>query len=253
MRKTFIETREFTEWVDEYLSDEGLSYLQRALLNDPNTGSVIPGCGGLRKMRVPDSRRGKGKRGGARVIYLHIPEVDQIHFITVYGKDQKDDLSVGDKSLYRQLVQILKDQSRRSKIQGKRASMNDQRERLPVADQIRKGLEEAILHAKGEIALESTTLEMPDPPPEVGAKELTKLRLTSGMSQAVFARLLNVPTKTVQSWERGARKPSRAVLRLIQVFRQDPSAVLQVVGMSGRKVQTGGLPRPEAVRKPSRS
>jgi putative transcriptional regulator len=111
--------------------------------------------------------------------------------------------------------------------------MQDQRKRLPVADQIRKGLEEAIRHAKGEIPLKTTTLELPDRPPEVGAEELAKVRLISGMSQDVFARMLNVSTKTVQSWEQGARKPSQAALRLIQVFRQHPSVLFEVVGMSG--------------------
>jgi hypothetical protein len=115
MRKTFLETREFTEWVSEQLSDEGLANLQQVLMNDPAAGAVMPGCGGLRKTRVPDPRRGKGTRGGARVIYLHIPEVDQIHLITIYGKDQRDDLSADDKRLYRQYVQMLKDESRRSK------------------------------------------------------------------------------------------------------------------------------------------
>ena len=51
---------------------------------------------------------------------------------------------------------------------------------------------------------------LPDPPPEVGADELTEIRLGSGMSQAVFARMLSVSTKTVQSWEQGVRKPSQA-------------------------------------------
>ena len=74
MWKTFIETDDFTEWVREYLSDEALSDLQKKLLNDPETGVVMPGCGGLRKMRVPDPKRGKGKRGGARVIYLHVAD-----------------------------------------------------------------------------------------------------------------------------------------------------------------------------------
>ncbi len=115
MRKTFVETGEFTEWVREYLSDEALSEFQNALLNDPETGDVMPGCGGMRKMQVPDPKRGKGKRGGARVIYLHIQETDQIHLVTVYGNDQKDDLSADDKKLYRQFVQILKDQSKRVK------------------------------------------------------------------------------------------------------------------------------------------
>ena len=81
MTKTFVETSEFTEWVKEYLSDQALSDLQRELLNDPDTGSVMPGCGGLRKMRVADPRRGKGKRGGARVIYLHVEELEQTYLV----------------------------------------------------------------------------------------------------------------------------------------------------------------------------
>ncbi len=48
----------------------------------------MPGCGGPRKTRVPDPKSGKGKRGGARVINLHIQEMDQIHLVTAYGKDQ---------------------------------------------------------------------------------------------------------------------------------------------------------------------
>jgi hypothetical protein len=111
MKKTFVETSEFTEWVQAYMSDEALSGLQQELLHEPDRGSVMPGCGGLRKMWVADSRRGKGKRGGARVIYLHIEELDLIHLITVYGKDQKDDLSADEKKLYRELVRFLKDQS----------------------------------------------------------------------------------------------------------------------------------------------
>jgi hypothetical protein len=54
--------------------------------------------------------------------------------------------------------------------------MNDRLRRLPVADQIRKGLEEAILHSRGEITLKTATLAMPEPPPEVRADELTELR-----------------------------------------------------------------------------
>jgi hypothetical protein len=72
------------------------------------------GCGSLRKLRIPDPRRGKGKRGGARVIYLHVPEAKVIYLITVYGKDQKDDLSAEDKKSYRRLVQKLKQQARRT-------------------------------------------------------------------------------------------------------------------------------------------
>jgi putative transcriptional regulator len=131
--------------------------------------------------------------------------------------------------------------------------MKDKRKRLPVADQIRKGLEEAILYANGEINLKNTTLELPDRPPEIGAEELSKLRLASGMSQDVFARILNVSTKTVQSWEQGARKPSQAALRLIQVFRQNPSGLLEVAGMSGPIVKLGRRRPTAAGSKPGRS
>jgi hypothetical protein len=114
MRKTFIETGEFTAWVKEYLTDEQLAVLQQELLNDPETGAVMPGCGGLRKLRISVPKRGKGKRGGARVIYLHVPDLDQIYLVTVYGKDEQDDLSAEDKKLYRRLAGVLKQEAERS-------------------------------------------------------------------------------------------------------------------------------------------
>jgi hypothetical protein len=115
MKKTFVETIEFSQWVNAYLPDVLLAELQRELLNDPDAGAVIPGCGGLRKIRVADPRRGKGKRGGVRVVYLNLEEFHQIHFITIYAKDQKDDLSTDEKKLYRQFVEILKDKVRWSR------------------------------------------------------------------------------------------------------------------------------------------
>ena len=104
--------------------------------------------------------------------------------------------------------------------------------RLPVADQIRKGLEEAILHARGELSLKTTVLTLPEPPPEIQAGEVMTLRRDHRMSQAVFARLLNVSTRTVQSWEQGSRKPSQAALRLIQVLREDPEGLLRLAGIN---------------------
>jgi len=130
--------------------------------------------------------------------------------------------------------------------------MDSAKGRKPLFERLKMGLEDAIRHANGEITLKTTTLEMPDRPPEVGATELTKLRVKSGMSQAVFARMLNVSTKTVQSWEQGQRRPSQAALRLIQVFRQNPSGLLEAAGMSVPTV-TAIAPKPAPVaRKTSR-
>ena len=110
--------------------------------------------------------------------------------------------------------------------------MRDQRERLSVADQLRKSLEEGIQHLRGEITLRTTVVELPDPPPGIGPVGLSRLREGRKMSQAVFAQLLNVSAKTVQSWEQGTRRPSQAALRLIQVFREDPERLMRIAGMT---------------------
>ena len=128
--------------------------------------------------------------------------------------------------------------------------MKSPKSRKPFFERLKTGLEEGIRHAKGEITLKTTTLEIPDCPPEIDAEEVTKLRLKSGMSQAVFARMLNVSTKTIQSWEQGQRKPSQAALRLIQVFRHDPAGMLKLVGMSA-PVATAGVGKTAVVNRKS--
>ena len=109
--------------------------------------------------------------------------------------------------------------------------MSSPRVRKPLAERLRTSLEEAIRHARGEITLKTTVVELPDEPPEIDAPTLVAIRDQSRMSQAVFARLLNVSPKTVQSWEQGVRTPSHASRRLIQIYSQHPEAVCQSVGL----------------------
>ena len=71
-------------------------------------GKVIPGTGGLRKLRWRDPRRGKGKRGGLRIIYYHLPEGSQVWLVTLYSKDEADDLTVAEKKTYRGLISEIK-------------------------------------------------------------------------------------------------------------------------------------------------
>jgi hypothetical protein len=108
LKAVFIESFEFTERVTEYLTDEGLAALQRDLLNDPDAGDVMPGCGGLRKLRIADPRRGKGKRGGIRVIYLHVPEANVIFLMDSYGKGEQEDLTAGDRKSLKTLADHFK-------------------------------------------------------------------------------------------------------------------------------------------------
>ncbi|MFO0893139.1 MAG: helix-turn-helix domain-containing protein [Isosphaeraceae bacterium] len=109
--------------------------------------------------------------------------------------------------------------------------MTTPRVRKPLAERLKTGLEEAIRHARGEITLRATVVELPDEPPEIDAPTLLAIRDQSRMSQAVFARLLNVSTKTVQSWEQGLRTPSHASRRLIQIYSQHPETVCRSVGL----------------------
>ena len=108
MKATFVEVSGFSEDREDCLSDVLYAQLQQRLMVNPEEGDVMPGCGGLRKIRIGDAGRGKGKRGGARVIYLHVPEARRFYMIDVYGKDEQVDLSPADKKLLRQIALTVK-------------------------------------------------------------------------------------------------------------------------------------------------
>ncbi|MDB0508040.1 toxin (plasmid) [Ralstonia solanacearum] len=96
------------------LSDDEYSALQQELLAQPDAGDVIKGTGGLRKLRFSDKRRGKGKRGGLRVIYYHWDGGSQFWMFVVYDKDEAIDLSSDErKVLARLLEQEVKARSER--------------------------------------------------------------------------------------------------------------------------------------------
>ena len=96
-RVEFIEAPTFTAMVAGYLEDDEYRALQLFLAGDPEAGDVMPGTGGFRKLRWADRRRGKGKRGGLRVIYYHLSADAQIWLMTLYDKDEMADLSAAEK------------------------------------------------------------------------------------------------------------------------------------------------------------
>ncbi len=100
----FIETSEFSRWQSRFLPGDAYVKLQKELIANPQMGNVMPGCGGLRKLRIADPKRQTRKRGGARVIYLHIPEANQFLMLDVYGKGEKDDLTAAEKKDLRTLA-----------------------------------------------------------------------------------------------------------------------------------------------------
>ena len=93
MKGIFIETPVFTRLLPEYLSDEDYRELQQALLECPELGVVMPGTGGFRKLRWRDTRRGKGARGGLRVVYYHLAADGEFWMFTLYDKDEISDIT----------------------------------------------------------------------------------------------------------------------------------------------------------------
>ena len=84
-----------------------LHHLQDELQARPMAGVLDPGTGGLRKVRMPDPGRGKGKRGGARVHYLWLPHLQRIYLVFVYSKGDSDTLSADDKRMLKAVVQSI--------------------------------------------------------------------------------------------------------------------------------------------------
>jgi hypothetical protein len=106
----FVETQVFTRRITTLGLEEPLRELQLELLRNPEAGPVDPGTGGLRKVRIADPSRGKGKRGGARVHYLWLPAVSVMYLIFVYGKDELMTLTQHQKRQLKAVVQAIKDE-----------------------------------------------------------------------------------------------------------------------------------------------
>ncbi len=93
MQAVFVELPAFERYRANYLDDLVFGDLQFALMRNPEAGEVIAGAGGLRKMRFADRRRGKGKRGGLRVICFWWSAGAQFWLYTLYDKDEMADLT----------------------------------------------------------------------------------------------------------------------------------------------------------------
>jgi mRNA-degrading endonuclease RelE of RelBE toxin-antitoxin system len=86
-----IETAVFTRQVKELLSEDEYRELQTALARHPTAGSLIVGSGGLRKFRW--GGKGRGKRGGVRVIYYWAVKREQLLMLLIYPKGQQEGLT----------------------------------------------------------------------------------------------------------------------------------------------------------------
>ena len=87
---TFVESPLFTKQVHDYLTDTEYAVFQEYLAANPETGNVVRGSGGVRKVRW--SRRGTGKSGGVRVLYFVRTEAGEIWLLLIYAKSAVDSI-----------------------------------------------------------------------------------------------------------------------------------------------------------------
>lgn len=105
MKATFTELPPFERLREQYFDDHTFKNLQNELMKHPEAGDLIQDTGGLRKLRFADKRRGKGKRGGLRVIYFWKSADHQFWLFAVYDKDQADDLTADQRNMLKQVLE----------------------------------------------------------------------------------------------------------------------------------------------------
>lgn len=104
MKAVFVELPPFERYRADYFDDDAFLRLQRLLMSNPEAGDLIPGTGGLRKLRFADEGRGKGKRGGLRVIYYWWDAGRQFWLFTVYDKDEMSDLTKAQRETLKRMI-----------------------------------------------------------------------------------------------------------------------------------------------------
>ena len=107
MKRTFITTNYFDKaWQALGLSDSDLIRLEKLLLKNPEAGAVIQGTNGARKIRLEYA--GKGKSGGARIIYVDIVVKEAVYLLMAYSKGTRENISADDKKVIAKLISELK-------------------------------------------------------------------------------------------------------------------------------------------------
>ena len=103
---TVLQLPKFKAEAKELLGTDGIEAVAVYLIDHPDAGDVIPGAGGARKLRWP--AKGRGKRGGARIIYVYVLIAARVYLLRCYAKSIKTDLTAGEKKELRQIAAHLK-------------------------------------------------------------------------------------------------------------------------------------------------
>ena len=113
MKLTFAQVPGFVlKWKNLELTDVDLQALEKLIMQRPEAGDVMQGTGGLRKVRFAPPSWNRGKSGGTRVCYITIFDAQCCYLITLFAKNEKENLSQGERHLIKALIVSIKEYHR---------------------------------------------------------------------------------------------------------------------------------------------
>lgn len=110
--RTFIQTHEFArQWEKLGFDDEDLRRLELMIMKNPDIGVVMQGTGGLKKMRF--AFEGRGKSGSSRVCYVDFISFETVYLVTIFGKNEKSNLTKAERNEVKKMLDFLREEARR--------------------------------------------------------------------------------------------------------------------------------------------
>jgi putative transcriptional regulator len=176
---------------------------------EPRSGVVIPGSGGIRKLRFGFG--GRGKRGGARVTYLFGGDDVPVFLLAAFAKNEKADLTPAERTTFGQAGE--QDACRISETQMSKRAF----------DKIKAGLDDARAFLDGTADKRRYRVHVPE------TMDVKKIRARLGLSQQAFAATYGFALSAVRDWEQGRRRPERSARILLKIVQKEPEAVTRAL------------------------
>jgi putative transcriptional regulator len=205
--------------------------VQEELGTNPELGDLMPGTGGFRKLRWADARRGKGRRGGLRIIYYHFKSDHQIWLMTVFGKDEASDLNPKEKKA----LKTARANWQREPPGGSTEEITEDMlmAKRDIFGELMEGAAAMKSHREGKLTLRSYKVAAA-PLPKVDSKLIRDTRKRLRCSRAVFARRLRINERTLEKWEQGRAKPNPQAAALVLLVRRYPDTLARLDEVAAR-------------------
>jgi putative transcriptional regulator len=193
----------------------------------PEAGDSIPGAGGLRKLRFADRRRGKGRRGGLRVIYYWWDSGSQFWLFTIYDKrpNGRPDTSATQDSQRNDQGRIeIKEKTMKRAVKTKVVAKPKRASKRDLFAELSEGIKALAETRQGKRTLRTHRVAY-NPAPTVKPEDLIRLRGRLKISRALFAVYLRTNVRTIENWEQGRAEPNAQAALLINLVKRYPDTI----------------------------